>query len=140
MRSWLASCRPAKVMAIVLGVLVTSVAAMAEPGVEPAGEAGLKLPDLSAVFFHGINGHKLLLIGLVLCALGLLFGLAIYMQLKNLPVHRAMLRNLRADLRDLQDLSGHAGQVPADPVGLHRRRSSCCTSAVLSPVPASRSR
>ena len=38
-------------------------------------------------------------------------------------------RNLRADLRDLQDLSDHPGQVHPDPRALHRRRSSCSTSA-----------
>src|SRR5262245_52874019 len=54
------------------------------------GEASLKLPDLSQVKFQGFDGHTLLLFGLVICALGLLFGLAIYMQLKNLPVHKAM--------------------------------------------------
>src|SRR5947209_16986312 len=54
------------------------------------GEAALKLPDLSDVTFLGVDGHKLLLIGIVFCFLGLLFGLAIYIQLKNLPVHRAM--------------------------------------------------
>ena len=31
------------------------------------------------------------MIGMLFCVFGLLFGLAIYMQLKNLPVHRAML-------------------------------------------------
>src|ERR1041385_3645242 len=54
------------------------------------GEAALKLPDLSQVTFLGLDGHRLLLIGLVFCGLGLLFGLLIYMQLQNLPVHRAM--------------------------------------------------
>jgi K(+)-stimulated pyrophosphate-energized sodium pump len=54
------------------------------------GEAALKLPDLSTVTFLGINGHKLLLVGLLFCFLGLMFGLAIYIQLKNLPVHRSM--------------------------------------------------
>jgi len=54
------------------------------------GEAALKLPDLSGVDFLGINGHRLLLVGLLFCFFGLLFGLAIYIQLKNLPVHRAM--------------------------------------------------
>src|SRR5262245_56961083 len=54
------------------------------------GEASSRLPDLSTVRFQGVNGHKLLLFGLVICALGLLFGLAIYTHLKNLPVHRAM--------------------------------------------------
>jgi K(+)-stimulated pyrophosphate-energized sodium pump len=56
------------------------------------GEAALKLPDLSTVqFLGGIDGHKLLMIGLVFCVLGLLFGLAIYTKLKNLPVHQSML-------------------------------------------------
>src|SRR3989454_2824603 len=55
------------------------------------GEAALVLPDLNqAAFLGGIGGRALLLWGLVICALGLLFGLAQYMQLKNLPVHRAM--------------------------------------------------
>src|SRR5438067_13102266 len=40
--------------------------------------------------FQGINGHKLLLIGIVFCFLGWMFGLAIYLQLKNLPVHASM--------------------------------------------------
>ena len=57
---------------------------------QAAGEANLKLPDLSQVKFLGVDGHTLLLFGLVICALGLLFGLAIYIQLKNLPVHKAM--------------------------------------------------
>ena len=38
-----------------------------------------------------MNGHALLMIGLLFCAGGLLFGLVIYMQLKNAPVHRTML-------------------------------------------------
>ncbi|MBV9959294.1 MAG: sodium/proton-translocating pyrophosphatase, partial [Acidobacteria bacterium] len=54
------------------------------------GEASLRLPDLSRVTFLGINGHTLLMLGLVVCVLGLVFGLAIFMQLKNLPVHRSM--------------------------------------------------
>ncbi len=70
--------------------LLTSIAALAEPA---GGEAALKLPDLRSVsFFNGaINGHNLLLIGILFCVFGLLFGMAIYIHLKNLPVHRAML-------------------------------------------------
>ncbi len=56
-----------------------------------AGEASLVLPDLSTVDFHGINGRSLLLGGLAVCALGLLFGLLTFTQLKNLPVHASML-------------------------------------------------
>ncbi|MGA2990702.1 MAG: sodium-translocating pyrophosphatase [Candidatus Korobacteraceae bacterium] len=57
---------------------------------EAGGEASLKLPDLSTVQFLGMSGHNLLMIGLLFCVFGLLFGMVIYMQLKNLPVHRAM--------------------------------------------------
>jgi K(+)-stimulated pyrophosphate-energized sodium pump len=62
------------------------------PSHEAGGEANLKLPDMSSVSFFngGINGYKLLSIGLIFCGLGGLFGLVIYMQLKNLPVHRSM--------------------------------------------------
>ncbi|HEY6253831.1 MAG TPA: sodium-translocating pyrophosphatase, partial [Candidatus Angelobacter sp.] len=59
---------------------------------EAGGEANLKLPNMESVrFFDGaINGYKLLSIGLIFCGLGGLFGLVIYIQLKNLPVHRTM--------------------------------------------------
>ena len=57
----------------------------------PGGEANLQLPDLTQVtFFNGISGHNLLLVGIVICLLGLGFGLAIYMNLQRMPVHRAM--------------------------------------------------
>jgi K(+)-stimulated pyrophosphate-energized sodium pump len=55
------------------------------------GEASLVLPDLSTVDFLGINGRTLLMGGLVVCALGLLFGLMTFTQLRNLPVHASML-------------------------------------------------
>jgi K(+)-stimulated pyrophosphate-energized sodium pump len=55
------------------------------------GEASLVLPDLSSVQFLGMSGSSLLMAGLAVCALGLVFGLVIYGQLKNLPVHRSML-------------------------------------------------
>ena len=55
------------------------------------GEASLELPNLSDVtFLNGINGHNLLLGGIVISILGLGFGLAIYMNLQKMPVHRAM--------------------------------------------------
>ena len=60
------------------------------PGHQPGGEANLRLPDLSQVKFQGIDGHTLLLFGLIICVLGLAFGLAIYTHLRNLPVHAAM--------------------------------------------------
>src|SRR6266513_716515 len=54
------------------------------------GEASLVVPDLGTVTFGGISGRALLAWGLVVCALGLVFGIVIYGQLKNLPVHASM--------------------------------------------------
>jgi K(+)-stimulated pyrophosphate-energized sodium pump len=56
-----------------------------------ADEAKLVLPDLSSVQFLGMTGRGLLMLGLVVCALGLVFGTIIFGQLKRLPVHRSML-------------------------------------------------
>jgi K(+)-stimulated pyrophosphate-energized sodium pump len=56
-----------------------------------ADEAKLILPDLSSVQFLGMTGRGLLMLGLVVCALGLVFGMTIFRQLKRLPVHRSML-------------------------------------------------
>jgi K(+)-stimulated pyrophosphate-energized sodium pump len=63
--------------------------ALAQPA-EEGGEAALKLPDLSSVSFLGVDGHKLLMIGLLFCVFGLGFGMIIFVRLKNLPVHRSM--------------------------------------------------
>src|SRR3989440_1974415 len=54
------------------------------------GEANLILPDLSKVEFLGVNGHNLLLVGILVCFLGLLFGYAIFVNLKNRSVHPSM--------------------------------------------------
>ena len=79
--------------ALVTLLFVTTACAWAQPAEEAGGgEAALKLPDLSSVSFlnNAIDGHKLLLIGILFCLFGLSFGMAIYMRLKNLPVHRSM--------------------------------------------------
>src|SRR5208337_2941687 len=70
--------------------LATTTAFAAGGDEAAAGEANLKVPDLSQVQFLGVDGHKLLMIGILFCIFGLLFGLVIYSNLKNLPVHRAM--------------------------------------------------
>src|SRR5260221_595699 len=94
MSTWLAGCcslrsRFAKAgAASALLTLLSAASAWAQE--TPGGEAGLKLPDLSQVTFLGVDGHKLLTIGILFCVFGLIFGLAIYSRLKNLPVHRAM--------------------------------------------------
>jgi K(+)-stimulated pyrophosphate-energized sodium pump len=93
MRTWLASawslgCRYAKGSAAAAFLtLFMGAAASAE---EAGGEAALKVPDLSQVNFLGIDGHKLLLFGIVFCVFGLIFGLAIYSRLKGMAVHKSM--------------------------------------------------
>jgi K(+)-stimulated pyrophosphate-energized sodium pump len=96
MRTWLPSawslaCRIAKFGGAALTLFLLSAArACAQRAEEAGGEANLKLPDLSSVEFLGVDGHKLLLFGILFCAFGLIFGLVIYSRLKNLPVHKAM--------------------------------------------------
>jgi K(+)-stimulated pyrophosphate-energized sodium pump len=88
-----AGCRFAKVSGLFATLLLLAGYALAQPAAqtdEAAGEAALKLPDLSSVSFLGIDGHKLLMIGLLFCLFGLGFGMVIFMRLKNLPVHRSM--------------------------------------------------
>src|SRR5579872_6565578 len=102
MRTWIATAAfftrrvatklSATAAMLCVGLVTTgTAAAFAQPTGE-GGEASLKLPDLSQVSFFngGIDGHKLLLIGIAACLFGLGFGMTIYMRLKNLPVYRAM--------------------------------------------------
>src|SRR5215469_16932812 len=70
-----------------LALLAAPLVAQSEGG----GEANLKLPDLgTASFLGGISGRSLLMGGLAISTLGLLFGLYIFVKLKNMPVHSSM--------------------------------------------------
>jgi K(+)-stimulated pyrophosphate-energized sodium pump len=91
-RLWSRGCRAAcRGTAIASAILLCVAVTQAQPAPESVGgEANLKLPDLSSVTFLGIDGHRLLLFGILFCVFGLAFGLTIYTKLKNLPVHRAM--------------------------------------------------
>ena len=96
MRTWLTPawalvCKLSK-FSVAAGIasLLTAVSALAQTAEEAGGEAALKLPDLTQVQFLGIDGHKLLLFGILFCIFGLIFGLVIYSRLKNLPVHKSM--------------------------------------------------
>src|SRR5260370_19537513 len=86
--------RFAKALATLIPLLLLPAgSAAAQPAAqteEAGGESALKLPDLSSVSFLGVNGHSLLMIGLLFCVFGLGFGMVIFMRLKNLPVHRSM--------------------------------------------------
>ncbi len=97
MRTWMGTlasegCRFSKTLATLATLLLlTAASALAQPAGEAGGgEAALQLPDLSSVSFLGMDGHRMLMIGLLFCVFGLGFGMAIYMRLKNLPVHRSM--------------------------------------------------
>jgi len=81
--------RAVRLFAALAAVMLLGVSALAQPS-EVGGEANLKLPDLSSVTFLGMDGHNLLMIGILFCIFGLGFGLVIYTRLKNLPVHRSM--------------------------------------------------
>ncbi len=70
----------------------TALAGLFLSGSAFASEAELQLPDLSRVtFVGGTNGRSLLMWGLLVCLFGLGFGVYQFAQLKNLPVHKAML-------------------------------------------------
>jgi K(+)-stimulated pyrophosphate-energized sodium pump len=102
MRTWLQNAwsycsskvlnRSAKFVVTGLVSLLVTKGLIAGQSSEAGGEANLKLPDLSSVRFLGgaIDGHKLLLWGILICIFGLLFGLTIFSRLKNMPVHRSM--------------------------------------------------
>jgi len=94
-RAWLVLCLMALVVApAALAQAPSAAQAPAAPAPATAphggGEASLKLPDLGQASFVGVNGRTLLMAGLGVCLLGLVFGLVIYTQLKNLPVHESM--------------------------------------------------
>jgi K(+)-stimulated pyrophosphate-energized sodium pump len=73
-----------------LSALAAQEPAQGVPAHRPGGEVNLLLPDLNQGNFLGLTGHKILLFGLVVCVLGLLFGLMSYSHVKKLPVHRSM--------------------------------------------------
>src|SRR5687767_864146 len=82
------------------GTCLAALAAITPPAATPVqgasapahrSEIDLVLPDLRSVEFLGMTGYDLLLGGLVVCALGLVFGLVIYGQLRRMEVHRSML-------------------------------------------------
>src|SRR5215469_9269790 len=92
MRTWLTNAwsQCLKFTKFGAGAAVFALFAASTRAAEAGGEANLKLPDLSQVSFLGMDGHKLLLFGILFCLFGLAFGLTIYMRLRALPVHKSM--------------------------------------------------
>jgi len=58
-----------------------------------ASEADIHIPPLDTVKFAGlggVTGYTLMMLGIVVCAIGALFGIVQYLQTKALPVHESM--------------------------------------------------
>jgi K(+)-stimulated pyrophosphate-energized sodium pump len=89
--------RTAGVLRVLFTLLLLAAAGTPLMAQESAGgEANLKLPWLNSAppflsVLGGIQGRTLLMGGLVVSALGLLFGLIIYTRLRKMPVHSSML-------------------------------------------------
>ena len=76
-----------------LRATVATVAFFATATALHASEADLKIPPLDPVKFDGVfgvTGIQLMYMGILMCAIGAIFGLAQYWQTKALPVHKSM--------------------------------------------------
>lgn len=73
--------------------LLSSMVFLLFAGTALAGEADINLPDLTQVSFMGgaLSGLTILNAGLIICVIGMIFGIIQYVQTKNLPAHKAML-------------------------------------------------
>jgi K(+)-stimulated pyrophosphate-energized sodium pump len=85
-----AGLRAVLVVALIAIPLAVLVALPAAAEAAAGGEASLRIPPLDQVQVGGVSGRALLMLGLGVCVLGLVFGLVIFRQLKNLPVHASM--------------------------------------------------
>jgi K(+)-stimulated pyrophosphate-energized sodium pump len=65
------------------------------PSLAFASESDLKLPSTNDVVFNifgaSLTGSVILWFGIIVCLLGMVFGLSMYLQLKKLPAHKSML-------------------------------------------------
>jgi K(+)-stimulated pyrophosphate-energized sodium pump len=78
--------KPFKWAALAAGFLISTAALH-------ASEADLKIPPLDTVAFDGlggVSGVALMYFGILMCAIGVVFGLVQYRQTKALPVHKSM--------------------------------------------------
>jgi K(+)-stimulated pyrophosphate-energized sodium pump len=72
-------------------LVLAALVAVLVPALAHASEASLVLPDLNSVQFVGMGGGTLLLLlGVVVCGAGFVFGIAQFTTLSKMPVHRAM--------------------------------------------------
>lgn len=78
-----------KIKTLVAGI-VAGIALLGVTGTVSASEANIALPDVGSLSFLGMSGYTILLIGMGICVLGIIFGFAMFMKTKKLPVHAAM--------------------------------------------------
>lgn len=73
-----------------LSLVLTGAVIFSSPAF--AGEADIILPSLAQTYdiFGGISGYTLLKGGIIVAILGILFGTYEFMEIKKLPVHKAM--------------------------------------------------
>ena len=76
-----------------LGATVTAVAFTVSSAAVRASDADLNIPSFAPVKFDGlfgVTGLQLMSLGIVICAIGAIFGLVQYRQTRALPVHKSM--------------------------------------------------
>ncbi len=96
-------------------------------GAAPAhggGEDSLVVPDRSSTLSSSSACRRATCsqLGLIVSALGIVFGLVVFMQLKNAPVHKSMLEVSELIYETCKTYLVHAGEVPRPALALHRRR------------------
>ncbi len=71
---------------------VAAAVAVSATSAHHASESNIHIPDLTKVAFLGgaLTGMNVLMLGLVVCSLGVVYGWMQYLQTKNLPVHPSM--------------------------------------------------
>ena len=77
-----------------MGFALAAVAALAFPLRAFASELDLQIPALDTtyqLFGTPVAGQTLLLFGIGVCVLGMVFGLAMFNQVKGMPAHKSML-------------------------------------------------
>ncbi|HPS20639.1 MAG TPA: sodium-translocating pyrophosphatase [Candidatus Omnitrophota bacterium] len=74
-----------KVVAAIVSIASSLISQLAH-----AGEADLIIPQLSSVKFLNTDGHTILVWGMLVCILGVVFGILQFSQIKKLSVHKAM--------------------------------------------------
>ncbi|HBR14148.1 MAG TPA: sodium-translocating pyrophosphatase [Candidatus Omnitrophica bacterium] len=72
----------------ILFMILMGLMAVAQP--VWASEADLIIPDLSSETFLKMNGHAILLWGMIICGFGFLFGLVQFLQIRKIETHEVM--------------------------------------------------